>query len=421
MNQAVNLDSTWQEARIARGILSLIVTKELFQFEKDINTLIKLDPSNYHYYSIKAYLSVEQKKYRKAVINFRNAYNLEVDSLNKGNYKFSTKLERNKELQSALNYYHEKLGEIRPKTREYIDQGICQHILDNEQKAWRFYDSAYIEQDNSVTDFLKAVLYESDWNGSENAITFYTRALEKDSMIYSAYVNRAQIFAKNQNYQEAIVDCNKMIKLKPERKDGYKMKSTILMTTGRYIKAYQELTKAIFRDSSDMDLFFDRGMAALTTKYFKESRKDFEHVIKNNPQDGEAYYFLSINSLNMGDTLLAIKELDSASKFSRYKVNYHKELLALAKSQNLIDHQEIAYNRLVRYRSYNIDYRMNRAEFFYQQERYEEALKDFTFVVERRKKHRRATYYLGKTQIELGDIKSGEKLISKAKRLGFKE
>ena len=88
MDYAVEMDSTWQQVRIVRSLLAIAEYEDFELFNQDIEVLILQDPTNYHYYSIKGFLEMEFGNYRNAVENFRMAYNLEVDSLQRGAYQF---------------------------------------------------------------------------------------------------------------------------------------------------------------------------------------------------------------------------------------------------------------------------------------------------------------------------------------------
>lgn len=284
MNKAVMIDSTWQDARIFRAILSVNKKGGIDQFDKDINVLIRQDPKNYHYYSIRGFLDIELLNYTSAVYNFRNALNLSIDSIEVGEYRFSTRLKRNKSIQSALNYYYDKSKLLKDSTRFYIDRGVCDFICGNIESASVFYNRASNYEDSGVVDFFKAVLYNSQMGRSSEALTYYSKSIHKDSLNYAAYASRVELYILRSEIQAAFSDCNMMIKLEPRRKEGYKTRGSLFLQTGNYHKAYIDFTSGILLDSTDSDLFFNRATSAFNTGYYDQSNSDFMKVIQKKPK-----------------------------------------------------------------------------------------------------------------------------------------
>lgn len=125
IEQALRSDGEWQEGIMIRGMISLLQDQSIDQFEEDINTLIKLDPSNYHYYSMKGFLEMELGRFHEAVKMFKKAYNLELDSVRVGEFKFNSRFQREEPIQRALNYYFDHYV-MESSVRNFLDKGICE-------------------------------------------------------------------------------------------------------------------------------------------------------------------------------------------------------------------------------------------------------------------------------------------------------
>ncbi len=421
MDRAVEIDKTWEQAIVMRGIISLFTDKSTDQFEKDLNRLISLSPSNYHYLSLRGFLNIELGNYRLAVDDFRKAFNLEIDSVDVGEYKFSTRLERSKAVHDGLNYYYDHRVEMEKKSKEFMDRGICELIRDEKDKALIFFDSAIVQSDHSSSYFFKGVIYDMRWDGEPKAIDSYSDALERDSTNYHALSHRAQLYMKARRNNDALRDYSSFIRLRPRLKEGYKNRGILELTSQKYRRAYRDFSAALMIDSSDYDLYYDRAVATMYMKHYTASIKDLNIVVAAKPGDYESYYMLYLNYLNLKDSAEAIRHLDSASKYGKYRENYHLELLALSKRLKRDDLQINAYDRLVKYHWQSNKYLYSRAMFHYRRKEYNKAYEDFTDFVRKEKKDAKGYYYLGMTQIALDMSQEGEKSLAKARKYGFKE
>ncbi|PIB35057.1 hypothetical protein BFP72_06430 [Reichenbachiella sp. 5M10] len=421
LNQAVSIDSMWQEARISRGLLSLMTKGGIDQFTKDLEVLIRQAPDNYHYRSIKGYLNIELEQYSEAVHSFYQALSMEVDSLNTGKYKFNTALKKNQNLQSALSYYFRENVELSDSTRRYIDRGICEFIEGNHKQAQVYYATAAGRQPHAVIDMLKAIQFQSMWGKDKEAILSYTAAIEKDSTIYACYFNRGGLYLSLQQDSLAMADFNQLIRLDPRAKVGYKNRANLRMRRGFSAKAYQDYTVAIMLDSTDSDLFYNRGYCLFTHAEFDRAIDDFKMAISFNEKDADSYYWWAMCKYNQQDTLSTLVLLDSASKIGKYNDDYHKYLLQLSIDLEKKDSQEEALNRLVKYNGWKSEYRYDRAKFYYHEGELDKALKDLEYLIRRDKGQGGYHYYKGMILSEQGNQKGAERALMKSQKLGYKE
>jgi len=205
VEKGLRADKDWQQGIIIRGIISLLQDENTFQFERDIDRLLELDPSNYHYHSIKGFLEIELANYSSAIKLFRTAYNLEVDSARKGEFKFSSSLKRDEAIQRSLNYYDENY-DMDQSARDFLEKGICDLISGDKIEALEAFDQALTFEDNAVINTFKGTTQKTMSGRNQLVIRDYTTAIEQDSTNWVALSYRAEAHRINEDPQAAYND-----------------------------------------------------------------------------------------------------------------------------------------------------------------------------------------------------------------------
>lgn len=422
LDAAVAQDSTWQEARITRGMISVMVDENSDQFLEDITILLAQDPYNYNYYSIKGFLDIELKNYRQGVENFYEAYKLHYTNPDSGAFKFNAKLNKDKRIKEGLDYYVENFVSIPSEAIDYIDKGICAYMNSDRRGSLKLLDSARLHSDHSAIWLFRAIIYQSVFGfNTKMAIEYYSNAIDKDTVNAVALKHRGKLYMSLDSLQQAYSDFNRLVELQPRDKMGYKLRGMVALQKRQFRESYKDFSMALGLDDNDSDLFFNRGMTSFYMGYFDVSIADFNQSVRLKPNDGEAYYYLYQNLMYKVDTLKAISFLDSASRYKRYDTNCHKELIALAEKFYLEKPCLAGYDRLVKYNYYNTSYRMDRGKKYLFYGYYDKAKTDFEKVLIRDKKSAEAHYQLGVALAALGESKVAQKEFDKAKKLGFEE
>lgn len=419
MDNAIEVNPEWEDGILVRGIISLYQGKGTDQFLADVDRLLELDPTNYHYISMKGFLEVELKQYQKAVNHFHLAYNLEGDTLRKGETKASSKFKKNESIQRSLDYYFDHFS-LDENARRYLDRGICEFITGDRNRSLSLLDSALVFERNAVILNFKGAIHRTYRNESNLAIDAFSEAIKLDSMNWIAYSYRGEAYIAKKDLGKAYEDYSKVIKLKPKSKEGYKSRGIILNELGYYPNAYKDFSYGIAIDQTDYDLFFDRALTSFHLERYEQAVFDLMRIIENKENDHEAYQLLYQCKLALNDSAAALNYLDSASKHSKYNPSIHEDLIALSTELNDIERTLIAYNRLVKY-SWKTEYRLKRAIFLVTQEEYEKAIDDLLLFIKRNKSSGKAYYYLALSYKETGNEDGYTKYMRKANKFGYSE
>ncbi|GEM_PF-2731793 len=420
IEKALNVNPEWQQGIIIRAILALLVDEDIDQFEEDVNTLIQLNPSNYHYYFIKAFLEMELERYSEAVKMFHKAYNLEVDNSRSGEFKFSSKFKKEEVYLRSLNYYFDH-KDIDRNIRKHLDRGICELLTDNKKNALQQFDSANQIAKNAVSYMFIGASHKSSYGRTEQSIKAFSKSIELDSTNWAAYSYRAELLLEKGDIQNAYVDFSRVIDIKPRLKEGYKNRGAILLQNGHFRNAYKDFSYGIAIDQTDFDLYFNRAVTCIHLKENDEAIKNLKHILQKKPHDGEAHYLLHQCLMKKGDTATATTHLDSASYYSKYNEDFHKQLLEMGKKLSRPDLCLAAHNRLVKYKSYDYNNLLNRGKYYYQTGEYQKAITDLEKYVKRMKNSGEGYYFLANSFLKEGNTRESEKLLKKAEKLGYSQ
>lgn len=106
------------------------------------------------------------------------------------------------------------------------------------------------------------------------------------------YYYRAKSHISSGDYQKAIDDLDKVIKLSPGHgkpfAKAYSNRGSIYYAIANYQKAADDFSKSIEVDPLNPDVYYNRGNAYLAMEDYKSAIKDFNKALEFNPGDTEA-------------------------------------------------------------------------------------------------------------------------------------
>lgn len=144
------------------------------------------------------------------------------------------------------------------------------------------------EKAQSYTWFNKGIQSSRDKN-NEEAIEYYTKAIEFNSDFADAYVNRGVAYRENKEFEKAIKDYTKAIEINPKYAEAYCNRGVAYGELGNLEKEIENYTKAIEINPKYADVYYNRGIAYCEKKEMEKSIKDCTKAIEINPKHAKAY------------------------------------------------------------------------------------------------------------------------------------
>ena len=89
------------------------------------------------------------------------------------------------------------------------------------------------------------------------------------------YINMADDFLKENQYDNAIECYNKIIEINPNSSEAYSKRGNVRYLQGKYQDAVSDYTKALEITPDKTNLYYNRGLARTKLKEYDEVLEDF--------------------------------------------------------------------------------------------------------------------------------------------------
>jgi tetratricopeptide (TPR) repeat protein len=147
-------------------------------------------------------------------------------------------------------------------------------------------------------EIYSATLIKNPFLNYEKAIENYTKAIKLKPKKLDYYSSRANTADEAKMYDTAIADYSTLIKLQPNERN-YQKRAEIYLKTNDYRNAVKDFTKAIELLNDFYYLYEKRGEAFLKLKLYEDALKDFDYIVKNGKSyacdgykgRGDVFYF----------------------------------------------------------------------------------------------------------------------------------
>ncbi|CAF1360246.1 unnamed protein product [Adineta steineri] len=249
------------------------------------NKANELDPVNMTYYTNRAAVYFEQKRWDDCLKECEKA--IEVGRENKADYKIIAKAyarmanvkSQEKDYAAAIKYYNSSLSEHRNPDILKKKQEIEKILKEQEQLA--YVNPALAEEEKTKgNEYFQKADYP-------NALKHYTEAIKRNPTDAKLYSNRAACYTKLMEFKLALKDSEEGIKLDPNFLKCYLRKGHALMAMKDLGQAMAAFGKALEIDSNCQEAI--DGYRQCTMR----SSDDPEEVRKRAANDPEIQQILS--------------------------------------------------------------------------------------------------------------------------------
>ena len=234
----------------------------------------------------------------------------------------------------------------------------------------------------------------------KNDQTLFSDVIAKYPTVALAYNNRGSFFWDQKNYDEALIDYNKAIELRPIYPDALNNRGAIYLDKKRYPEAINDFNRVIELQKSYALVYSNRGLAMMETNKNSEARADFDKAIELKADYAEAYYNRGLLSMREKRPAEALRDYNKALELNpNYKeaIINRDVLLGVKKSPDEI---LAGYNKDIETNPNDPGLYYKRGSFFLDSKKYSEAKRDMYMAIKLRPSYSEAFNSLGAAYFE---------------------
>lgn len=290
------------------------------QSEEDIDKALSLNPNSYDAYLWKSQLACAQKKYDKAI-----EYATAAAKINpKQGVAYWVRAEAYqdaKDYQKAIDDWTTYIG-LNPTYADlYLRRARCYQNLHARNETIADYTNAarYFRESGNTKEANNAQSSATRLSNLKGKIPSYENELKAQSLGMStfdeedpiklikietqiielcphwsgAYQERARYYVDQKRYAEALADCKSAQELDDSDASVYRLITSILLDTGKYEPALENISKAILLEPKYYNNLALRGRAHLGLGKVDQAIDDLTQAIKKSYNNSEAHFYLA--------------------------------------------------------------------------------------------------------------------------------
>lgn len=246
----------------------------------------------------------------------------------------------------------------------------------------------------------RSALYYDDYT---TAIHYLTAALNAKPYLSDAYYYRAYAKFSLDDYESAVADLDQAISFNPFHIEYFQLRGLGRIHTNDYQGAIEDYSRVLNENPDDQSAQYNRVLCRLELKDFTTASDELDVILRKWPKLTRAYLIKGQTCLALGDTLSGERWVDSLLTISQrepvawaFKARQHYR-------RGEYQACDSCFTQALKYDVGNADYYLERAQARHSLSRYNDALADYTRVIELKPRHFVAHYNRGIIRAFVGD------------------
>lgn len=306
-----------------------------------INEILEKYPELNIVISDRAYYYYQKKNYDKAIEDYNFLLERGLDSFNflisRGlAYNHSYHFEKAENDFTAAIELNEVMDDpFLWKGQAYFHRGQVYESTSQWEKAKKDFDAALLIDSTDYLSLIRRGQVSYYLNEDKIGLAYINKGLIYAPYSSIGYTARAAFFQKQGQYQLALDDCNRAIKLDPESHSSYRSKASTFELLSKYDSALISINQAIeLSPIENAGLFSQRASIFLNLNQPEKAASDMNKAISLSPKNSSVYHSKAFFHKKKNELDSALYFLNLAIKlepnnftgyFLRGGINYSKQ------------------------------------------------------------------------------------------------
>ena len=216
---------------------------------------------------------------------------------------------------SLARQYHPDLNQNKTETTEKFQQISQAYEVLSDEEQRRLYDMSRntgSDNHNQNSSQKTAVKNQPQSSFNRRATKFYNQGLNK---------------SQNKQYQRAIANFTKAIKIEPQFINAYLKRCEMYYKLGNHPGILDDCERIIQINPSIVEAFYYQGIAHYSLGSFQEAINSYSEVIRHKPHYARAYYGRGIAYRDNQKTGAALEDLRIAEQLFLVEGNHNAYLM----------------------------------------------------------------------------------------------
>ena len=235
--------------------------------------------------------------------------------------KLYRKALRSTDLKEKISLLDEVI-KLEPKNLDaYFQRGLAKNDSGDYHGAIVDYSKIIVEQPDADTYYNRGNSRYSikDLKGAKED---YAKAYILDKNIIDALYSLACVRYDLEEYERAISDFSKVMKLAPAKSKLYTLRASSYKALEKYTEAAKDYSTAILI-LPNANNYYNRGVFLMDIKYYEKANEDLTKALRLNQNNAFAYFYKGASNLLLGKFTNAISDFSEALKFDTMDFDAH--------------------------------------------------------------------------------------------------
>ncbi len=259
VNKVLDLDSLHRNALHIRAVISNKDNPQ--QSIKDLNNLIKLDPTNLLYITQRAIISSEMNDFEKAFLDFQKV--LQATPVENKNFRGKqTLIDKRIDIQNAGYYVMSQIYGLPEESASKIKKAYCLFLVNKTHLGIQTLKEIKGYQNSSLCLFLLGLGYEH-FAQHEVAMKYYEYALAIDSEIQDAHTKLGIYNTNLSKWKASEINFSEAIRINPRALEVYKLRGVARFYLTDFDGAIKDFNEFLKYDSLNDEALKSRAISYL--------------------------------------------------------------------------------------------------------------------------------------------------------------